>query len=664
MGMWGGSMAGGWSSNLGGQNHGPRNTWASSWNRTDGWEDEYGALYNPALIRRLLRYLRPHKRQGLVALAAMIVFAGFSYIQPFLITLAIRDYITEGNISGLNVFMLAFIGVALGAWAAEFVRQWAMAAVGHAILLHLRKEVFDHMMSLSQGFYDDAEVGRVMSRVTSDVQVLQEMLTTGVLTVVADVIGLGIVVGLVIVLDVQLAMVTFAVLPVLIVIMIFWSRRARRAFLEVRSAIAAVNGTLNEDLNGVRVVQSLGREGENAKRFDEINAWNLRATRRAGLLSASVIPVVEILTAVATAAVIIFAGSRIASGNLDPATGVAAVIGFALFIQRFFDPVRDLVLQYTMFQRAMAGAQRIFEVLDTEPEIRDKPDAVELDDIKGDVIFDNVSLEYLPGVRVLHNIKLHIKAGETVALVGQTGAGKTSITSLISRSYDVTEGAVRIDGHDVRDLQRRSLTRRMGVVLQDPFLFSGSVFDNIRYGRLDATREEVEEAAKVVGAHDWVMRLADGYDSMLSERGQNLSLGQRQLLAFARAIVAEPRILILDEATANVDSQTEALIQKAIGRVMEGRTAIVIAHRLSTIRAVDRIIVLDQGRIAESGSHQELLDAGGIYADLYRMTYTEHEPKHFDQTESLAVLNRMWERNRSRGGGGEMEAVAAAQPGA
>ena len=474
MGMWGGGQAGGWSSGIGGDMHAARTQrtqghWGSSFGRNTGGEEEYGALYNPALFRRLAAYLRPHKGHTLIALAAMILFAFASYLQPLLITLAVRDFISEGDLVGLRWLMIVFVMLALLAWGAEYVRQWAMAIVGHRILLRMRQEIFDHMVSLSQRFYDNAEVGRVMSRVTSDVQVLQELITTGVLTVIADVVGLGIVVVVLVLLDWQLALTTFTVLPILVLAMVLWSRRARVAFLEVRAAIAAVNGTLNEDLSGVRVVQSMGREEENARRFDRINGWNLRVTRRAGRLSSSVIPVVEVLTAVATAAVIVVAGIRLSNGSLDPATGVAAVIGFALYIQRFFDPVRDLVLQYTMFQRAMAGAERIFEVLDTQPEIQDAPDAVVLDDIRGVVTFDDVSLEYVPGIRVLHNIDLEIQPGETVALVGETGAGKTSIAALISRSYDVTEGAVRIDGHDVRQIRRTSLTQRMGVVLQDPF---------------------------------------------------------------------------------------------------------------------------------------------------------------------------------------------------
>ena len=656
---FGGSMAGGWTTNLGGQGHGSRAAnWGSS-HQAD-WQDEYGSLYNPALVRRMVRYLAPHKGRAGVAFLAMVAFACFSYIQPFLITIAVRDFITEGDLSGLKWLMIAFIGVALGAWASEYVRQWAMAHVGHRVLLRMRRQMFDHLMSLSQRFYDDAEVGRVMSRVTSDVQVLQELLTSGVLTVIADVIGLGIVVAAVVILDWQLALVTFAVLPILIVVMIVWSKFARRAFLEVRVTIAGVNSTLNEDLNGVRVVQGLSREAENARRFDRINARNLRATRRAGMLTASVIPLVEVLIAVATALVIIVAGMRIVGGGLDPALGFAAVLGFSLYIQRFFDPVRDLVLQYTMFQRAIAGAERIFEVLDTKPEIVDKPDAVELQDIAGEVVFDNVTLAYVDGLPVLHDIDLHVRAGETVAFVGATGAGKTSMTSLISRSYDVTEGAVRVDGHDVRDVQRRSLTRQMGVVLQDPFLFSGSVAENIRYGNLDATDADVRRAAQIVGADEWIRRLRDGYDTVLTERAQNLSVGQRQLLAFARAIVADPRILILDEATANVDSQTEAMIQAAIARVMRGRTAFVIAHRLSTIRSVDRILVMSDGRIVESGSHEELLAAGGRYAELYRLTYAEQQDQaEFDEAASLGVLSRLWERARIEKAGGAPAAAPA-----
>ncbi|MGH9203655.1 MAG: ABC transporter ATP-binding protein, partial [Vicinamibacterales bacterium] len=394
-------------------------------------------------------------------------------------------------------------------------------------------------------------------RVQNDVTVLQELLTTGFLTILADFVGLGIVIFFLLLLDIQLSLVTFTVVPVLVLIMIFWQARARRAFIRVRQAIAVVNANLQENVSGVRVIQSLSREDENIRRFDRVNADNLSANVEAGRITAAVMPAVELLVSVATALVIVFGGMRVLDGTLT----LGVVVAFALFVQRFFDPVRDLVLQYTQLQRAMAGGQRIFEVLDTKPEIVDAEDAESLPDVDGEVVFEDVSFEYVAGVKVLDGINLQVSAGETVALVGPTGAGKSTLTSLVARFYDVTEGRLLIDGRDIRSIERRSLTRRLGIVLQDPFLFSGTVADNIRYGRLAATDDEVVDAAKTVGAHEFVRRLPHGYETILHERGQNLSLGQRQLIAFARAVIADPRILILDEATANVDTRTEVVIQ-------------------------------------------------------------------------------------------------------
>ena len=648
----GGAGAGGWSTGIGGQGMGPR-----AGRGSDGWDDDsLGKVYDAQVVRRLIPYLKQYKLHAGLAFSAMVIVALSSFLQPLLIALTVKAGV-QHDTNQVLIWSGCMVGLALLGLAAQVTQQLTTAYMGNRLLLKLRTEMYDHMQNLSLSFYDEMEVGRMLSRLTSDVTVMQELLTSGSLTFAADFVGLAIVVVILLVVDWQLALVTFAIVPPLVLVMAWWSRHARQAFTQVRVKISALYGTLAENVSGVRAVQSMSREGENAKRFDALNQDNRNANIWAGMLSAAIMPVIELAVALAMAAVVIVGGLRALNADaVDIAELFFVLTAFTIYVSKFFDPIRDLVLQYTMVQRAMAGGERIFEVLDTEPRIKDKPDALELDDVEGRVDFDHVSFHYIEGIPILRDIDLHVEPGETIAFVGHTGAGKTTITSLVSRGYEVTGGAIRIDGHDIRDLKRRSLTRHMGVVLQNPYLFSGTVRENIAYGRPDATTEAVEAAARAVGADDFIDKLEKGYDTVLQQRGQNLSVGQRQLISFARAILAQPRILVLDEATAYVDTQTEVIIQRALREVLKNRTSFVIAHRLSTIREATRIVVLDKGLIAEIGTHEQLLEADGIYANLYKMTYQQEQSAREAEMvgEDVAVARRRQ---------GELQTTAAAAGG-
>jgi len=595
--------------------HRERNIWRE--NLLESSDEDLSGKFDWKLIGRFGPYIARYRGLTLLSVVLMVIFTLSSLAIPYLIGLAIDNYISATNVGGLALISVVLIVVNLVAWQSQYWQVWTMSWVGQRILYLISSDMFQRLQQLSLSFYDRTQIGRVMSRLQSDIDVLEALLSSGLLSMLSSLLSLVGIIAAMLLMDVPLALLSFTVLPIMFVIAAFWQRFAQRSFRRTRAAISMVNARLQENISGMRVIQSMAREDRVRAEFDELNAYNRDTNLEASHVAALVLPLVEVVAALAIALVIFFGGLMVAHKQLQ----IGVLVAFTLYINRFFDPIRDLSQQYTQLQRSGVAAERIFQILDVPVEVKDRPKAETLPPIKGDIEFRDVTFGYLPDMPVLQNLNLRIAAGQTAAFVGATGAGKTTISALLTRFYDVQQGAVLIDGHDVRAVTQRSLRSQIGVVPQDPFLFTGTIRDNIRYGRLNATDAEIEETAKVVGAHEAITRLPEGYETVIRERGRNLSVGQRQLISFARALLADPRILILDEATASIDTVTEAVVQQGLRRLLEGRTAVVIAHRLSTIKNADLIVVLDHGRIIEQDTHDELLAKRGMYAELYSMGF-------------------------------------------
>ena len=619
--------------------------------------------YDHRIARRLLAYLLPHRRRLVVVLVLVVLAAAAANAGPLLLKIGIDDAIcggvqqepqqpadqqaqpeapicdtTQGSGGLLAIVGLVYIGTLGLMWGLNYFQVLITAAIGQASLRQLRNDMFAKLQRLSLSYFSRHPLGAVMSRITNDVDVISEFVTLGVTSLVGDVVMLVIIVGMMFGLDWRLALVSLAVMPLMWLASRVFSNWARNAFRQVRSTVGDVYGNLQESIDGVRTAQSFVREDRNAAAFEQTNRQNVDASVRAGAIVSAFIPVVDTISALATALVIVVGGMFVINGEM----GLGTLVAYIALIARFFTPIQQLTRFYNQLQSTMAAGEKIFEVLDEPLDVEDQADARALPQIQGRVEFDNVTFGY-NGTDVLHDISFDVAPGQRVALVGPTGAGKTTTVNLLARFYEAGRGKIRIDGVPLDSVTQDSLRGQMGIVPQDSYLFSGTIRENIAFARPYATDEQVVEAAEAVGAHGFIQRLPEGYDTDVRERGARLSVGQRQLICFARALLADPRLLILDEATSSVDAHTEQIIQRGLDRLMAGRTSFVIAHRLATVRGADLILVFQDGQIVERGGHDELLEAGGLYYQLYTTGFPGDEtPEQTTTTETMVLNRRMW----------------------
>lgn len=576
-------------------------------------EEHVRKVPDRVLLARLAKYMLKHKRRLAIAVTAVLVASLSGLVPPYLLKVAIDNYIVQGDLTGLTFVAVILVAVYLINWFSDYQRTYQISWLGQNMVNEIRMNLFSHLQNLSFSFYDKSETGRIISRVTNDTDTLSMIFVQGIVTVLSDILTL---VGIVIVmlwLSVSLTLATLVVLPILLLSTLVFQSRLRRAYRMTRKKIAKVTSKLQESISGIREIQSFTRERDTIEVFRQANIENLQANVQAGRIFALLMPVIQIIGAVGTCIVLWYGGIL----TIGEGITLGILVAFLAYVTRFFRPIVNLTTFYNTVQSAMSAAERIFETMDTRPEIADAPEAIELPRVKGRIAFKNVSFGYNPSDPVLKNIDFSVELGRTLAIVGPTGAGKSTMVRLLSRFYEPQSGTITVDGYDVRNVALRSLHNQMGVVLQEPFLFSGTIMENIRYGKLDATDEEVKNIAKLVGAHEFITSLSDGYETEVGERGMRLSVGQRQLISFARALLRDPPILILDEATSSLDPYTELEIKRGLSVLLKNRTSLVIAHRLSTVRNADNIIVVNNGEIVEEGNHRKLMKKRGLYHRLY-----------------------------------------------
>ena len=604
------------------------------WHRMGDEEEYERQVSDRVIIPRLLGYMGRFRRRTLLMMLMVLCNTLLNLLPPFLFTLAIDRYITAMDFAGLTLLGGAIVAISVATFAAQFAQRYLINWLGSKMEYDMRMDMFRHLQRLSLRYYADREVGSIVSRVTNDIDKISELVTSGVVSAISDVVTLIGIVAIMLWMSTRLSLITFTIIPMIVAFMFLWGRRVRTVYRRTRKTIASVSAKIEESVSGMKEIQSFSRETATRREFQEANISNMEANVEASRIMSAFWPAVGIFGAIGNCLVLWFGGGAVMRGAMT----IGVLFGFMSYLNRFFWPIQDLSMFWNNVQSAMAAAERVFGLLDTEVEIRDKPDAIALLKVEGKIAYEGVTFSYEPDQPVLRDIDLNIETNTTVALVGPTGAGKTTMINLLYRFYDPQKGRITVDGHDLRSVELESHRRQMAIVLQDPFLFSGTVKENIRYGNPQASDEEIISVAEAVGAHEFIMNLPEGYETDVRERGGRLSMGQRQLVSLARALIADPRILIMDEATSSVDAYTELIIKQAMEKVLRKRTSIVIAHRLSTVRNADLIVVLDKGRIVDMGKHDELMRRGGLYRKLYEMQFKYEGPEEMEETISLPAV--------------------------